>query len=180
MDYKNWSNASERELVRHIQNHHSEMKEKFLTIQTLLSRAAEQNKDRFSDILGPLQEFLGDFKTKLENHFAGEEKILLPYILEMDAFNRHQGPKPVFHTGSIKNPISQMEYEHDQVETVMFKKIHSITDNYHLDLDPSDALKALYDSLKDIEKNLSEHIHIENNVLFPLAIELELQLMHKK
>jgi regulator of cell morphogenesis and NO signaling len=180
MDYKNWSNASERELVEHIKNQHSEMKEKFLNLQTLLAGAAELHNDRFSEIIGHLQEFLPEFKAKLEAHFAGEEKVLLPYIRQMDDFNRHQGPKPVFHTGSIKNPISQMEYEHDLVETVMFNKIHSITGNYQLPPDPGDALKALYDSLKDIENNLSEHIHLENNVLFPLAIELELQLMHKK
>jgi regulator of cell morphogenesis and NO signaling len=180
MDYKNWANASEKELVEHIKKQHRQMKEKFLNAQTLLAGAVELHDERFSDILGPLREFLPDFITRLENHFAGEEKILLPYILELDAFNRHRGPKPQIHSGSIKNPISQMEYEHDQTESVMFNRLHSITGNYHLAPDSGDVLKALYDSLKDIENNLSEHIHIENNILFPLAIELELQLMHKK
>jgi len=180
MNRKNWLDASEIELVEHIQRQHSEMIGKFLNAQTLLAAAVEQHKDQFGDILGPLREFVPEFKTKMKAHFAGEEKVLLPYIRQMDEFNKGKGEKPVFHIGSIKNPISQMEYEHDLTETVMFKKIHSITGDYNLPPDSSDALKALYDSLKDIEKNLSEHIHLEHNVLFPLAIELELQLMHKK
>ncbi|MDD5135541.1 MAG: hemerythrin domain-containing protein [Phycisphaerae bacterium] len=180
MDRKNWLDASEIELVEHIEKQHRQMTEKFLNAQTLLTVAIEQHNDQFSDILGPLQEFVPEFKTKMEAHFGSEEKVLLPYIRQMDNFNKGKGEKPVFHTGSIKNPISRMEYEHDLTETVMFNKIHSITGDYNLPPDSSDALKTLYDGLKDIEKNLSEHIHLEHNVLFPLAIELELQLMHKK
>jgi regulator of cell morphogenesis and NO signaling len=98
----------------------------------------------------------------------------------MDEFDKDRGPKHQFHRDSIKNPISQLEYEHDQVEKVMFNKIHTETNNYQLPASAGDIFKALYDGLKDIETNISEHIDLENNVLFPLAIELELQLMHKK
>ena len=116
----------------------------------------------------------------MESHFAREEHILIPYIRQMDEFDKDRGPKHQFHSGSIKNPISQLEYDHDQVENVMFDKIRTITRNYQLPASADDTFKALYDGLKDIETNISEHIDLENNVLFPLAIELELQLMHKK
>ena len=149
-------------------------------LQTLLQNAAEMHREELSSILNSLQEFLPDFKTKLESHFVSEEQILLPYIRQMDDFNRNRGPKPQFHSGSIKNPISQMEYEHDLTENVMLAKIRDITNNYQMPPNCGDAMKALYEGLKDIETNLNEHIYIENNVLFQLAIELELSLMHKK
>jgi len=180
MHHKNWSKASLVELAEYIEQHHSLMKEKLLKLQTLIEQAAGLHKDENYAIFSSLQEFFPDFKTKLEKHFDSEEQILLPYIRQMDEFDRNRGPKPQIHTGSIKNPISRMEYEHDQTESVMFKKIHTITGNYQLPANSGDVLKSLYDGLKDIETNLSEHIHLENNVLFPLAIELELNLMHKK
>jgi regulator of cell morphogenesis and NO signaling len=98
----------------------------------------------------------------------------------MDEFDRDIGAKPEFHRSSIKNPISLLEAEHDQTENVMFKRIHAIISGYHSPTDSGDSLAVFFDGMKDIQVAISEHIHIENNVLFPLAIELELRLMHKK
>jgi regulator of cell morphogenesis and NO signaling len=179
MHDKNWSQASLMELVEYILQHHCRIKAKLLKLQTLLEHAAKLHKDEYSSI-GSLQEFFPDFKTKMEDHFASEEQILIPYIRQMDEFDRNRGPKPQIHTSSIKNPISRLEYEHDQTENVMFDKIRTITGNYHLPTGPDSDIKDLYQGLEDIVSNLSEHIHLENNVLFPLAIELELSLMHKK
>ena len=179
MHNKNWSQASLIELVEYIQQHHCLIKAKLLELQTLLEQAAELHKTEYSSI-SSLQEFFPDFKTKMEDHFASEEQILIPYIRQMDEFDRNRGPKPQIHTGSIKNPISRLEYEHNLTENVMFNKIHTITGGYQLPSGPDSGIKALYAGLKDIVTILSEHIHLENNVLFPLAIELELSLMHKK
>jgi regulator of cell morphogenesis and NO signaling len=180
MARKDWSKASEIELIEYIQQQHIVLKEKLQKLQKLLGIAVEHHREEFSSILNQLQEFFPDFKIKMENHFANEEQTLLPYILQMDDFNKKRGPKPAFHSGSIKNPISQMEYEHNLTENVMLAKIRDITNNYKLPPNSGDELKALYDGLKDIETNLNEHIYIENNILFQLAIELELNLKHKK
>ena len=180
MNHKKWSKASLIELTEYIEQHHRQMEEKFLKLQNLLDNATEQNKDETAKVLSSLREFFPGFKTQMERHFASEEQILIPYIRQMDEFEKNRGPKPQIHTGSVKNPISRMEYEHDLTESVMFNKIHIITGNYHLPPDSDEALSAIYEVLKDIQISLSQHIHLENNVLFPLTIELELQLMHKK
>jgi regulator of cell morphogenesis and NO signaling len=174
MTRKDWSKVTEIELIEYIQQQHFILREKLQKLQTLIQSA------ELSGTLNSLREFFPDFKSKLENHFVSEEQILLPYIRQMVDFNNNRGPKPQFHSGSIKNPISQMEYEHDLTENVMLAKVREITNNYQLPPNSSDVLKALYEGLKDIETNLNEHIDIENNILFQLAIELELSLMHKK
>ena len=98
----------------------------------------------------------------------------------MEEFSRNQSAKFEFYEGGIKNPISQMEYDHDQTENVMFEKFRSITKNYQLSQNTDNAFKALYDNLKNIEATIGEHIILENEILFPRAIELELQLIHKR
>lgn len=180
MGHKNWSKASLMELVEYIEQHHCELNERLQKVQTLLEQAAEQHEDKYARALISLQEFYPDFKTKMENHFAKEEKILFSYIRQMDDFDKNTGPKPDFQHSSIKNPISRMEYDHDLTENVMFEKLHAITDNYQLSPDGGEAFKALYDGLKDIESNIREHINIEHKILFPLAIKLELQLIYKR
>jgi regulator of cell morphogenesis and NO signaling len=174
MARKDWSKASEIELIEYIQQQHFVLREKLQKLQTLIQIA------ELSGTLNSLREFFPDFKNKMEKHFVNEEQTLLPYIRQMVDFKDNRGPKPQFHSGSIKNPISQMEYEHDLTENVMLAKIREITNNYQVPPNSGDAMKALYDGLKDIETNLNEHIDIEHNILFQLAIELELNLKHKK
>ncbi len=177
---KNWSNASMMELLEYIEQDHCKIREKLLKLQTLIEQAAEQQKDPYSSTLGSLQEFYPVFKTKMEDHFEKEENILIPYIRQMEESNRNPGIKHEFHRSSIKNPISQIEYDHEQTENVMFAKLGTITSNYQLPENASNAFKALYDGLKDIETNISEHINLEDKILFPWAIELELRLIHKR
>src|SRR4030042_2626031 len=119
MHSENWSRESLIELVEYIEQHHRQIKEKLLKLQTLLAEAAEAHKDEHSGIES-LQEFFPVFKTEVENHFAREEHILLPYIRQMDEFDTNRGAKPEFHLGSVKNPISRLEYDNDQTEELIF------------------------------------------------------------
>ena len=98
----------------------------------------------------------------------------------MDEFNRNPDAEFEFHLSSIKNPISQLEYDHDQIENVMFDKLHAIIYNYQLPQDANEAFKTLYNCLKDIENNIKKHIYLEHKILFPLAIKLELQSMYEE
>ena len=177
---RNWSKASLIELLEYIEQHHCEIREKILKLQMLIEQVAELQKDEHSSIIDSLQSFYPVFKAKMVGHFAKEEHILIPYIRQMDEASRNPDTKLEFHHSSIKNPISQIEYDHDQIENVMFGKLRTITGNYQLPQDACDAFKTLYESLKDIETNMSEHISLENRILFPWAIELELQLIHKR
>jgi regulator of cell morphogenesis and NO signaling len=180
MYHRNWSKESLMELLEYIEQHHCEIKEKLLKLQTLIKQAAELQKDKYSSTFASLQKFYPVFKTEMENHFAKEEHILIPYIRQMDEFNRNPGTKLELQHNSIKNPISELEYDHDRAENVMFDELRTITSNYQLPQNASDAFKALYDCLKDIETNISEHINLENKMLFPWAIKLELQLIDKR
>ena len=180
MHRKDWSKASLIELLKYIEQQHCEINEKILRLQSLIEQAAELQKDEYSSTFSSFQKFYPLFKAEIENHFAREEQILLPYIRQMDDFSRCRGPKPEFHRGGIRNPISQIEHDHDKTENAMFDELHTITSNYRLPQDASHPLKALYDGMKDIETHIREHIYLESEILFPWAIKLELQLIHKR
>jgi regulator of cell morphogenesis and NO signaling len=182
MNRKSWSNSTMKELLEYIEQDHRKIKEKLQKLQTLIEQAASQQKrkDQHSSTIGPLKKFYSVFKTKIENHFEKEEQILIPYIRKMDESSSNPDARHDFPSSSIKNPISQIEYDHDQTEHVMFAELSTITTNYKLPEKAGDALKALYEGLKDIEIDIRKHINLENKILFPWAIELELQLIHKR
>ena len=81
-----------------------------------------------------------------------------------------QAPLPPF--GTIENPIRMMMMEHDTAGEIL-AQIRKVTNNYTLPEDACMSFRAYFLGLEDLERDLHQHIHLENNVLFPRAAELE-------
>ncbi len=108
-------------------------------------------------------------------HMQKEERILFPYIKELVVANGRQiafVPPPF---GTIRNPILQMEEEHEFVGKLL-KEIDALSDNYTPPEWACNTFKALYAKLSEFEQDLHLHIHLENNILFPKAIAMEQKL----
>jgi regulator of cell morphogenesis and NO signaling len=171
--YRNWSSESVTKLADYIEKtHHSFMKEQLPRLEQLLEKTLNAHKEKHSQMLTELKETYAVLKSEIELHLAKEEQILFPFIRQIDSFQQNQTDRPELHCGSIENPISQMEYEHDNAGKAL-DKMRRITSDYKLPDDACNTFKALYDGLKALEADLHEHIHLENNILFPKAIELE-------
>jgi regulator of cell morphogenesis and NO signaling len=111
----------------------------------------------------------------MEAHMMKEEHVLFPYIKQLVRAH-DQIEKPGF--GNVVNPINIMEMEHELVGSKL-EAIRTLTKNY---LAPSDACTSytlFYRMLNEFEADLHLHVHLENNILFPKAIELERKLMAK-
>ena len=105
----------------------------------------------------------------LLQHMMKEERILFPYIRELALHPRRQAPSPF---GTVENPIRMMEREHREAGDEM-RLIRELTGGY---LPPADACatyRVCFDELATFERDLHRHVHLENNVLFPKAVELE-------
>lgn len=173
---RDWSTVSLTELVDHIeQTHHVFMKEQLSRLAGLLDKTIQAHGDRHGEILEQLRQSYVSLKTDIEMHLMKEEQILFPLIRQMEAFEHHRGPAPEMHCGSIGNPIGQMEHEHDVAGEFLAQMRH-VTNSYTLPSDACPTFTALYDGLDALEKDLHEHIHLENNILFPKTQALETRL----
>jgi regulator of cell morphogenesis and NO signaling len=171
-----WSSASLTELVDHIeQTHHVFMKEQLPRLAGLLEKTIQAHGSKYGSMLERLKHSYTSLKTDIEMHLQKEEQILFPLIRQIEAFQEGQGPAPEMHCGSIGNPIRQMEHEHD-VAGRFLTQMRQITDNYSLPKDACPTFTALFEGLDALEKDLHEHIHLENNILFPKAQALEEQI----
>lgn len=109
-------------------------------------------------------------------HQKKEELILFPYIRKMADAKNNQKPfiRPPM-TKSAENPVSMLTHEHqDQGET--FKKIAVLCEGYIFSEAASTGHKGVLNHLKDFEIKLHRHIHLENNILFPKALQLDKEL----
>ena len=172
-DRKDLDNIPLKELIDHIiSEHHAFLKKELPRLKNLrekVYRAHQQKHGRMLDSLGRVLEKL---RVDIEMHLAKEEQILFPLIKQIESHVKQGGPEPNVHCGNIANPINQMEYEHE-VAGSLLAEIQKTTSGYNPPSDACESFKALYDGLRELEDNLHEHIHLENNILFPKAVKLE-------
>jgi regulator of cell morphogenesis and NO signaling len=117
--------------------------------------------------------------AELTVHMKKEELVLFPYIRSIEKFSRGETdtmPQP--HFGTVKNPVRMMEHEHDVAGELMHR-IAALSGNYTTPEYACNTYRVLYAKLNEFEQDLHHHIHLENNILFPRAIELEEQLLKK-
>jgi regulator of cell morphogenesis and NO signaling len=105
-------------------------------------------------------------------HMRKEEVILFPYIQMLDSSQANGGSATPPHFGTVQNPIRLMMSDHEE-DGERLRVMREITGDYTLPAEACPSFTALYAGLNDLEKDLHRHIHLENNVLFPAAVDLE-------
>ena len=170
---RDWSTASLTELADHIvDTHHVFMKRELPRINGLLAKVKAAHAREHGQMLGELAATFQNLRDELDPHLLKEEQILFPMMMAIDSFMAGNGKRPVSHCGTVQNPIRQMEHEHENAGQAL-AHMRVLTDNYQLPDDACPTFTTLYEALDAMEKDLHEHIHLENNILFPAAVELE-------
>lgn len=109
---------------------------------------------------------------ELNQHMMKEENVLFPYIKQLFKIKSEDGSIHTPPFGTVMNPINMMEHEHDVVGNLMHE-IRNITNNYSLPDGACNSYRYSYSKLNEFEEDLHQHIHLENNILFPKTIDLE-------
>lgn len=156
------------ELADHIETtHHAYLREELPRLDIMTEKVARVHGDKDARLLKMRQAFIA-LKAELEPHMIKEETILFPIVRQLEASTERQE----LHCGSVANPIRQMEHEHDQAGDALAILSES-TDAYTPPEWACNTYRAMLDSLAKLETDMHQHIHKENNVLFPKAILLE-------
>ena len=148
------------------------MKEALPRVRELALRVLNAHGARHGDMLRRVHDLYITLDTELTNHLRKEEEILFPYIVAAEAHRRGGPAGPAACFGSVGNPIRQMEAEHEGAGEAL-AQIRKLTGDYALPDDACPTFRALYEELQRMEADLHQHIHLENNILFPRAIAAE-------
>jgi regulator of cell morphogenesis and NO signaling len=161
-----------------VHNHHAYVKSVTPEILFLTGKVSKAHSARHPEVEAIKTQFeiLSD---ELEKHMYKEEAILFPAVTGLVKrsnnlnFEFEQIADAEF---QLMYPIEVMEAEHVSAGKCL-AKIRELSDDYTLPEDACNSFELLYQRLREFEDDLHTHIHLENNILFPKALELEASLL---
>ena len=167
-----WQDKPMEELVAHIvATHHAYVKRELPRLAELAQKVVRRHGEKHAE-LPILQSALAQLDTELTQHLAKEETILFPYIVQTERACESGGVQPSACFGTIAHPIAMMTQEHDAAG-LLLAEMRRLSCDFTTPEDACPTFHAFYDGLREFEQDLHQHIHLENNILFPRAIALE-------
>lgn len=164
-----WQMTPLRELIAYIvQKHHAFTREQLGLVRDLAAKVDRCHGAAHPEIR-TVNERLADISAELAHHFYCEETVLFPYIEQLDS---NDGPVVRGAFDNVQQPIERMMMDHNQTGDEL-RAVREATNNYQLPDDACTTYRALYRALEDLERDLHQHIHLENNILFPRALKLQ-------
>ena len=171
-DVRDFAAGPLSDLIRHIlDTHHVYAREESERIRALLEKVCGKHGENHPE-LGQVSALFLKLDADLRPHMFKEEQILFPYILRLEAARAAGGVPPFAPFGTVNNPVRMMMSEHDTAGDHL-REIRAAAGDFRAPDDACMSFRALYRALEDLEKDLHRHIHLENNILFPRAVELE-------
>jgi regulator of cell morphogenesis and NO signaling len=122
-----------------------------------------------------LRDLMRQLFADLRPHMFKEEQILFPFMITLEKSSQKNRPAPFAPFGTVQNPVRMMLTEHDTAGDLL-RDMRKVSSDYAVPADACMSFKTLYEALEAFEQDLHQHIHLENNLLFPKAIELEAML----
>jgi regulator of cell morphogenesis and NO signaling len=169
---REWKNEPLAELIAHIcDTHHVFVRQECPRIEKVAEKVVSVHGATHPELL-KVQEIFGGLADELGVHLMKEEQVLFPYIIGMEEAAIAKEPIPPAMFGTVVNPVRMMMQEHDGAGSGL-KKLRDITGNYTVPADACISYTTLYQALQAFEGDLHQHIHLENNILFPRAVAME-------
>jgi len=153
------------------ETYHAYIKKKAPLLLQYLMKIKEVHGEHHPELLEIFDSF-SHSAMDLSMHLQKEERILFPMIRKIAEAERDGVPLEDNHCGTIQNPIAAMKAEHG-IEGERFKNVSELSGGYTVPADGCNTYHTAYEMLKEFEQKLHEHIHLENNILFPKAVEME-------
>jgi regulator of cell morphogenesis and NO signaling len=171
-DQPSWNDVSLAALMEHIvARYHVTLRSELPRLAGMLRKVADVHGARHPEVLR-----LNDIYTALDNdlgpHLMKEEQVLFPFVQRLEQAlltGNDPGPGPC---GSVRHPIRAMEAEHELVAE-MLGELRTHSGGFIPPDDACNTYRGLYHGLSDLERELHEHIHLENNVLHRRALAIE-------
>jgi regulator of cell morphogenesis and NO signaling len=155
-------------LCDHIEaTHHAYLRTELPRLAFLIKKVAGVHGGEDSRLV-KLNDVFTALAEEMRSHMGKEEQVLFPMIRQMEGSSGRQS----FHCGSVNNPIAVMEHEHDSAGAAL-AKMRELTDDYTPPAHACNTYRAMLDALAQLEADMHQHVHKENNILFPKASQLE-------
>ncbi len=162
-------------LVQHIVRvHHQCVRRELPRLCKMAHELASKSND-LDPKLKDIEALLNELRADMLAHIQKEEQVLFSFIYQMDQESTVASPLPRAGFRSIANSNAMVTQEHESVNRII-AEIRRITTDFEVPEGACATHAALFAGLRAFEKDLKQHLHLENDVLFPRAIKLEAEL----
>lgn len=167
-----WQREPLSDLIAYIKNtHHKYTREEVVRLTALLQKVCSVHGKNHPELL-EIQGLFAGLGQELMTHLMKEEIVLFPYIERMEEAVIQKEPVIPGPFGTVENPVAMMEHEHDSAGQAL-RGMREYSNEYVPPADACVSYQTLYKALAGFEADLHQHIHLENNILFPRAIAME-------
>ena len=167
-----WSRQSLASLMNHIvERHHTFCRQEVARLEPLLTKVSEKHGTNHPE-LSRLKSLFSGMSKELLMHLVKEEQTLFPYIARMEEAVTQGMPFPRPPYGTVQNPVQMMVLEHDNTGATLHE-MRQLSGDCRVPPDACNSYEALYEGLRSFESDMHQHIHLENNLLFPRAVAME-------
>ena len=164
------------DLIRFIvDEYHADLRGELPRLGQMAAKVLDVHGAKHPEVLPMLAATFRELRQELEEHMMKEERVLFPYVERLEALAGSGQGLAASPFGSIQAPIGMMEHEHETAGRAL-ARMRELTGGYVPPADACNTFLGLYHGLSELERSLHEHIHLENNVLFPRAARLEEEL----
>ena len=175
-DYNRWEPDF---LVDYIYNqHHLYYYNELPILKGLITKVTQHHGDNHPE-LKYMYSMFGQLVHELDSHFMKEEKIVFPFIKALVLAKKTGNFDVLNSQPSLTEPVKMMEDEHEAAGGII-DEMSKFSNNYTPPADACNSYQFLYKKLKELDEDLHQHIHLENNLLFPKALKLEKELKESK
>jgi regulator of cell morphogenesis and NO signaling len=157
-----------------VEKHHTFTRQELARLEALLVKVCGVHGQNHPELFR-IQEQFQELNRDLEPHMLKEERVLFPYIIQMEEAAKNNRPNVVPPFGTVRNPVKVMMAEHDAAGDIL-REMRELSSDYTVPEDACISYQTLYGALAALEADLHQHIHLENNILFPRAAEMEASL----
>lgn len=158
--------------------HHLYYYNELPVLKGLITKVTQHHGDNHPE-LKYMYSLFGQLVHELDTHFMKEEKIVFPFIKALVLAKRTGNFEALNNQYSLSEPIRIMQIEHDAAGGIL-AEMSKLSNNYTTPADACNSYQFLYKKLKDLDEDLHQHIHLENNILFPKALKLDKELRESK
>ncbi len=158
--------------------HHHYLRENLSTVEELLARFIHSQNSKYNSFTELMDYFVG-LKTDLLPHLEKEEKVIFPYIKQVaHAYQSKESYASLF-IRTLRKPLENVMHHEDEKLAQYIHRFRKLTNNYSCSVNASIAQRVCFAKLKELDSDLTQHMHLENNILFPKAIKMEQELLQK-
>ncbi|MFV0378969.1 MAG: iron-sulfur cluster repair di-iron protein [Mangrovibacterium sp.] len=154
--------------------HHRYVNDTVPFLQTKLNKLVEVHGNTHPELI-EIRELFEQAAGNLSAHMMKEELMLFPTIRKLVKLKKGE-LQETYMFGHIAQMIAVMNHEH-QAEGERFEQISALSSGYSCPPDGCNTYRVGYETLREFEQDLHRHIHLENNILFEKALDLEHKLM---